>query len=115
MVFSFEERRQSTRCITENLQVSIADNRLYYPSKVENISVSGIKLSNIHTDFNENAGVYTCILYAPNKLWLNVDLLLKWVKEMKDGRYKIAGLKIHSPPHLWREFIMQTSDLPTRI
>ena len=103
-----ENRRFAHRNTTEGVVSSLYDGTANHIGVVEDVSLSGICISNIPASFNCSSNQCFSLINAPLGEY-KVVLKPRWAKTTNNGMYKTIGFKIHNPPPGWTQFVRKTS------
>lgn len=105
MVLHLEENsRNSTRHETIGLMSNITDGKTTYIAVVEDISATGLRISQVPAGFDDTVGRCYSIVNGP-KNDFTVALIPRWAQVTNKGMYKMIGFEIENPPGSWTEFV----------
>jgi len=99
-----DERRTSERHKTPGLKSNITDGKAAFFVAVEDISKTGVGVSQIPAGFDETVHKCFAVISAPLK---DFKLVLhpKWVHTSESGKFKKIGFQIEDPPAEWVHFV----------
>lgn len=101
-----EEKRKDNRYRTLGLMAVISDGTTRHFGVVEDLSASGLCLTQVPVDFDESGGSCTAVVNSPVGD-VHVSLHPCWIRPAKKGMYKTIGFKIHNPPAGWQKLIKE--------
>lgn len=101
-----EEHRRDSRYKTLGLMAVISDGKTRHFGVVEDLSASGLRLTQVPADFDESGGTCTAVVNSPTGD-VQVSLHPCWIRSAKKGMYKTIGFKIHNPPAGWQDLIKE--------
>ena len=96
----FDNRRFADRNNTEGIISSLFDGRSNFIGVVDDVSSSGVRISNIPAKFNCSSKQCFSLINAPETDY-KVVLMPRWTEVTNNGMYKTVGFKIHNPPPGW--------------
>lgn len=99
-----ETQRESSRHKILGLMAVISDGRTKYYGVVEDISASGLRLTQVPADFDESADSCSGVVRSPSGD-VNVSLHPCWIRATNRGMYKTIGFRIHNPSPGWQKVI----------
>lgn len=99
-----EDRRKSKRYQTPGLKSNISDGKSAFLVVVEDISTTGVGVSQIPAGFDEKVQKCLATVNAPLKDF-KLNLSPRWVDLTNDGKYKRIGFQIDNPPDEWLRFV----------
>lgn len=99
-----ENRRRCERYKTSGLESNISDGKSAFLVVVEDISKTGVGVSEIPADFDETVHKCLAVVNAPLEDF-KLDLHPKWVHLSGNGRYKRIGFQIDNPSADWVKFV----------
>lgn len=99
-----DERRKSKRLKTPGLKSNITDGKTAFFVLVEDISDTGVGVSEIPDGFDETVHKCFAVINAPLKDFKLV-LRPRWVYPGKSGKFKKIGFQIENPPADWVHFV----------
>lgn len=99
-----DDRRKSARHRTPGLKSNITDGKGAFFVVVEDISKTGIGLSQVPESFDETVHKCFAVINAPLK---DFKLVLhpRWVQTVASGKFKKIGFQIDNPPAEWVSFV----------
>lgn len=97
-------KRVSERHMTLGLMSSVSDGKHSYLGVVEDISTTGIRMSQVPADFDDSVNHCYTVVKGPTR---DMIILLRpcWAKESRRGMYKDVGFQIEDPPKVWKDFV----------
>ena len=98
--------RKDSRHRTQGVMAVISDGKSTYIGVVEEISASGLRLTQVPTEFDDSAGECKAVIQSPSGDQ-KFSLHPCWVKSTNRGMYKTVGFKIENPPTGWQDFIKE--------
>lgn len=105
MEFLLEENsRGNSRHETIGLMSNISDGKSTFVGIVEDISASGLRISQVPASFDDTAGQCYTIVNGPNQDFA-IALQPRWVRVTNKGMYKMIGFEIENPPENWTNFV----------
>ncbi len=106
-------RRVAERLATMGLMSSIWDGKSACIGVIEDVSATGLRVSQIPLHFGYRAEKYTSIVHGPNRDY-KIQLQPCWKVETNSGMYKMIGFRIDNPSTPWKEFVLKSRD-PVRL
>ena len=101
-------RRIDDRYQAWGLMSNISDGTSAFLGIVEDISPSGVRVSQISANFDDSRQKYASVINGPVDDF-RMNLQPRWVHVTNRGMYKMIGFKIRNPPPSWTEFVMLTA------
>lgn len=98
------EKRENERHQTLGLMLKISDGTTDAIGVVEDISYSGLCVSQVPQIFDESVATCFAVVKGP-EADLRVALITKWFKSTNNGMYKKIGFEIKDPPPGWTKFV----------
>lgn len=99
-----DDRRNFKRHQTPNLKSNVSDGNSAFLVVVEDLSQTGVGLSQIPTGFDETVKKCLAVINTPhNDFKLNLNP--RWVEVSGKGKHKKIGFEITDPPPEWIEFV----------
>ncbi len=96
--------RNHERLQTQGLMALISDGKNTFYSVVEDLSESGMRLSQVPQDLDESASHYSVVIESPAGD-VRVSMKPCWLRVSKKGMYKTIGFRVHNPPDGWQNLI----------
>jgi hypothetical protein len=106
-----ENRRKCERYKTSGLESNISDGKSAFLVVVEDISKTGVGVSEIPADFDDTVHKCLAVINAPLEDF-KLDLNPKWVRSAGNGKYKKIGFQINNPSAEWVKFVEQIKGDP---
>lgn len=101
-------RRNQTRYTISGITSSVAGERFCFSGYVEDVSRTGIRISNLPKKFDESIASYTCLVEG-NGANFKIELEPRWVK---NGEYlKEVGFRVLHPSYAWTNFVRKQMPL----
>jgi len=99
-----QNRRAAERYSTRGLMSSIWDGKAACMGVIEDVSATGLRISQVPFHFDDHAPRCFSIVHGPHR---DYTVLLQpcWRVETRRGMYKMIGFRVDNPPSLWQEFI----------
>jgi len=97
-------RRLSNRHNTLGLMSNVFDGRSAVLGVVEDISKTGLRVSNIPSSFEDSVETCYMVVNGPRNDFYLV-LHPRWSHSTNRGMYKMMGFQIQNPPGEWEEFL----------
>lgn len=98
------EKRRRIRVKLEGYIADIADGYFVYAGRVEDVSLSGLRLSELPVKFSVKGKKYTIVVYGgPDFDCYKLKVVPRWRK--KDDLLLVAGFKVVEAPEEWRAFV----------
>lgn len=101
-----ENRRKCERYKASGLESNISDGKSAFLVVVEDISKTGVGVSEIPADFDDTVHKCLAVINAPLEDF-KLDLHPKWVHSAGNGKYKKIGFQIDNPSAEWVKFVEQ--------
>ena len=98
------ENRKYQRIDMDSLNADISDGKGMYTGKVENISRSGISVTDLPLDMDSKSDIITAIISGEGE---HFKMFLKPRWDIVEGENKSIGLEIESCSWGWSEFVVQ--------
>lgn len=102
-------KRSVKRHPTLGLMSRVSDGKNAFMGIVEDISETGLRLSQVPADFDNTVDPCFTVVKGPIRD-LKVFLHPCWVRATDRGMYKDIGFQINDPPLSWKRFIKQLID-----
>lgn len=102
----FERKRNDERHTTQGLMALISDGKNTFYGVVEDLSESGLRLSQISPGLDESASRYSVVIQSPSGD-VKVSMHPCWMRTTKKGMYKTIGFKVRNPPAGWQKLITE--------
>lgn len=102
-------KRFDQRHVTLGLMSSVSDGKNAFMGVVEDISLRGMRLSNVPADFDDTVDPCFIVVKGPTRDF-KVFLHPRWTRSTNHGMYKDIGFQINDPPHSWERFVDQLTD-----
>ena len=102
-------KRFDQRHATLGLMSSVSDGKNAFIGVVEDISVTGLRLSQVPSAFDDTVDPCFTIVKGPVRDF-KVFLHPCWARISKPGMYKDIGFKIEDPPQSWKRFVDKLTD-----
>ncbi|MFZ5798342.1 MAG: PilZ domain-containing protein [Desulfobulbus sp.] len=99
-----ESEREAARHRVLGLMAVISDGKTKSIGVVEDLSESGLRLTQLPPDFDESTGSCTAVVNSPTGD-VHVSLHPCWIRTANKGMHKTIGFKIHNPPSGWQKLI----------
>lgn len=96
--------REAARHKILGLMAVLSDGKTRYFGVVEDLSASGLRLTQIPADFDQTAATSTAVVRCPTGD-VRVSLRPCWIRSTNKGMYKTIGFQIHNPPPGWQRLI----------
>lgn len=97
-------QRLSPRHKILGLMAVISDGKTNHFGVVEDLSASGLRLTQVPAGFDESADSCSGVVQSPSGD-VHVSLHPCWIRATNRGMYKTIGFRIHNPPPSWRKII----------
>lgn len=97
-------RRLATRHNTLGLMSNVFDGRSAVLGVVEDISRTGLRVSNIPSSFKDSVETCYMVVNGPRNDFYLV-LQPRWSHSTNRGMYKMMGFQIQDPPVEWEKFL----------
>ena len=95
-------KRKQERYLVEDITSSLADAHFCFSGMVEDVSRTGIRISNLPQKFDDSVGICICVIEAQGKNF-KIEVEPRWTND--SGFLKEVGFKITNPPWNWTAFI----------
>jgi len=96
--------RSASRHKTLGLMALVSDGKTTYFGVVEDLSASGLRLTQVPADFDDSAATCSAVVHSPTGD-VNVSMHPCWIRSTNKGMYKTIGFQIHNPPAGWQGLI----------
>lgn len=97
-------KRSSERLMTMGLMSTVSDGKSAFLGVVEDISVSGVCLSQVPAVFDDTVEHCFTVVKGPTSDY-KIVLRPCWARATNRGMYKVIGFHIEDPSHAWRKFV----------
>jgi hypothetical protein len=98
------EKRRRIRVKLEGYIADVADGYFVYAGRVEDVSLSGLRLSKLPVKFSVEGKKYTLVVSGgPNFDCYKLKVVPRWRR--KDDIVLVAGFKVVEAPEEWRAFV----------
>lgn len=101
-----ENKRDNDRHNTTGLMALISDGSKTFYGVVEDVSQSGLQLSQISPELDDSASQYSVVIQSPAGD-VKVSMHPCWMRTSKKGMYKTIGFKVQNPPSGWQKLIKE--------
>ena len=101
-----EIKRDDSRHQILGLMAVISDGSTRYFGVVEDLSESGLRLTQVPADFDESSASCSAVVRSPTGD-VQVSLHPCWIRATTKGMYKTIGFQIHNPPPGWQKLIAE--------
>jgi len=98
------EKRSCERHMTMGLMSTVSDGKAAYLGVVEDISLSGMCLSQVPSVFDDTAEHCFTVVKGASRDY-KIVLRPCWARATNRGMYKVIGFQIEEPSELWRKFV----------
>ena len=97
-------KRSSERLMTMGLMSTVSDGKAAYLGVVEDISESGVCLSQVPAVFDDTVEHCFTVVKGPSS---DYKFLLRprWARATNRGMYKVIGFQIEAPSKSWKKFV----------
>ena len=102
-------KRFDQRHATLGLMSSVSDGKNAFMGVVEDISETGLRLSQVPSDFDDTVDPCFTVVKGPTRDF-KVFLHPCWVRATNRGMYKDIGFQINEPTRSWKSFVQQLTD-----
>ena len=102
-------RRVSTRHHTLGLMSNVFDGRSAVVGVVEDISRTGLRVSNIPSSFEDTVETCYMVVNGPQNDF-HLSLKPRWVRPTNKGMYKTIGFQVEEVPENWAHFLENVED-----
>lgn len=102
-------RRKNERHETCGLMSSIWDGKSACIGVIDDVSTTGIKVSQIPSFIDLDSGKFFTIVHGP-LTDVKMMLRLKWKKETQKDMYLSAGFQVLKPTYNWKQCINKSMD-----
>ena len=99
-----DDRRDFKRHKAPGLKSNISDGSSAFLVVVEDLSKTGVGLSQVPTTFDETVNKCLAVVNAPHSDF-KLDLNPRWVQVSEKGKHKKIGFEIENPSPEWIEFV----------
>jgi len=97
-------KRSSERHMTMGLMSTVSDGKAAYLGVVEDISATGVCVSQVPAVFDDTAEQCFTVLKGPSRDF-KVILHPCWARATNRGMYKVIGFRIEEPSESWERFV----------
>jgi len=97
-------KRDNDRHSTLGLMSSVSDGKHAFMGIVEDISPTGLRLSQVPAVFDDTVDPCFTVVKGPTRDF-KVFLRPCWTRETNHGMYKDIGFQIEDPPQSWKHFV----------
>ncbi len=101
------EQRDGKRIGSKGFTIDIANGRYAVDGYIDDISVDGIKVTQLSDEFLVNNSKYVTVIIGIN-VNFKVEVQPCWVRKSPGG-YQEVGFKIVNPPKSWKSFLQSMS------
>lgn len=101
-----ENNRRYDRHQTLGMVSNLTDGKATVIGVVEDVSPTGLRISQVPASFNDNAPKCFTVVNGPVADFA-ISLQPKWMKVTNKGMYKMIGFEIKNPPENWKDFIKE--------
>lgn len=98
------KKRSSERHMTMGLMSTVSDGKSAYLGVVEDISTTGVRLSQVPAVFDDTVDQCFTVVKGPGTD-LKVLLFPRWARATNRGMYKVIGFQIKEPSESWKKFV----------
>lgn len=97
-------KRIDERQMTMGLMSTVSDGNASYLGVVEDVSATGLRLSQVPAVFDDTAEHCLSVVKGPDS---DLKILMRpcWAKATNRGMYKVIGFEIEDPSTPWKEFV----------
>ena len=97
-------KRSSERHMTMGLMSTVSDGKAAYLGVVEDISATGVCMSQVPAVFDDTVEHCFTVLKGPSS---DYKVLLRpcWARATNRGMYKVIGFRIDDPSESWKDFV----------
>ena len=106
-------KRFDQRHATLGMMSSVSDGKNAFMGVVEDISATGLRLSQVPSDFDDTVDPCFTVVKVPTRDF-KVFLHPCWARSTNRGMYKDIGFLIDDPPISWKSFVEQLTDESNR-
>lgn len=99
-------KREDIRHTTGGLMALISDGTKTYYGVVDDISHSGLRLTQISQELDESAEKYSVVIQSPTGD-VKVSMHPCWMRTSQRGMYRTIGFKVQGPPKGWQKLISE--------
>lgn len=102
------DKRSSERQLTMGLMSTVSDGKDAYLGVVEDVSSTGVCLSQVPAVFDDTVEHCYTVVKGPTR---DFKIVLRpcWAKATNRGMYKVIGFQIEGPTDSWRDFVERIS------
>ena len=97
-------KRSSERHMTMGLMSTVSDGKAAYLGVVEDISATGVCLSQVPAVFDDTVEQCFTVLKGSSRDF-KVILHPCWARATNRGMYKVIGFRIEEPSESWEQFV----------
>ena len=101
-------KRRHPRVDVQGLAGDIADGNFVFEGIVEDVSLGGLKMSNLPINFSALNRSYTTVISGKDKHYKCI-VIPCWTKKAKNNRLVEVGFKIIQAPWEWTEFVLNAT------
>ena len=101
-----ENERGADRHNTTGLMALISDGKKTYYGVVDDVSQSGLQLSQVSPDLDDSASQYSVVIQSPTGD-VKVSMHPCWMRTSQKGMYRTIGFKVENPPAGWQKLITE--------
>ena len=99
-------KRSSERHMTMGLMSNVFDGKAAYLGVIEDISATGVCLSQVPAVFDDTTEQCFTVVKGPSSDF-RVMLHPCWAKATNRGMYKVIGFRVEEPSKSWGKFVEQ--------
>ncbi len=98
------DKRSSERHETMGLMSTVSDGKSAFIGVVEDISYTGIRLSQVPAAFDDTVAHCYTVVKGPGK---DITIVLRpcWTKTTNRGMYKVIGFQLENSSESWTSFV----------
>lgn len=97
-------KRSSERLMTMGLMSTVSDGKAAYLGVVEDVSTSGVCLSQVPAVFDDTVERCFTVVKGPTCDY-KFQLHPCWARATNRGMYKVIGFQIEDPSQSWKKFV----------
>jgi hypothetical protein len=101
-------KRSSERQMTMGLMSTVSDGKAAYLGVVEDISATGLCVSQVPAVFDDTVELCFTVVKGPSRDY-KVLLHPRWARATNRGMYKVVGFQIDDPSEYWKDFVERIS------
>lgn len=102
-------KRENKRYTTSGLISNTTNGLESFMGVIDNVSTTGLRLSNVPTNFDDTIETCYSIVSSP-KRYYSFALRPRWVRITDNGMSKMIGFEIENPPASWHRFVESISE-----